>query len=52
MYVGEVGLKEATSVAILNANYMAKRLSRDYTVLYTGRNGQCAHEVRLPHIHI
>ena len=52
MYVGEAGLKEATGVAILNANYMAKRLSQAYNVLYTGRNGQCAHEVRLPHTYI
>lgn len=47
MYIkmlGEAGLKEATGVAILNANYMAKRLSQAYNVLYTGRNGQCAHE--------
>eukprot|EP01037_Dinobryon_pediforme_P020195 gene20195-20752_t len=46
MYIkmlGEEGLKEATGVAILNANYMAKRLSSHYNVLYTGRNGQCAH---------
>jgi len=41
---GEPGLREATSVAILNANYMARKLSSAYSVLFTGRNGQCAHE--------
>ena len=30
--------------AILNANYMAKRLEKSYPVLYKGRNGTCAHE--------
>lgn len=30
--------------AILNANYMAKRLETSYPVLYKGRNGTCAHE--------
>jgi len=47
MYIkmlGEKGLREATSMAILNANYMAKRLESAYDVLYKGRNGQCAHE--------
>jgi glycine dehydrogenase len=47
MYIkmlGEPGLREATGMAILNANYMAKRLEKSYTVLYRGRNGQCAHE--------
>lgn len=47
MYIkmlGESGLKEATGMAILNANYMAKRLEKAYTVLYRGKNGQCAHE--------
>jgi glycine dehydrogenase len=47
MYIalmGEPGLKKATQVAILNANYMAKRLERDYPVLYTGQNGRVAHE--------
>ena len=31
-------------MAILNANYMAKRIEEGYTVLYKGSNGQCAHE--------
>jgi glycine dehydrogenase len=47
MYVrmmGEPGLKKATQVAILNANYMAKRLDGHYEQLYKGRNGRVAHE--------
>lgn len=47
MYIkmlGADGLQEATSMAILNANYMAKRLEDAYTILYRGANGQCAHE--------
>jgi len=47
MYIkmlGEVGLREATGMAILNANYMAKRLEKSYTILFRGTNGQCAHE--------
>ena len=47
MYIkmlGASGLKHATSNAILNANYMAARLSGAYDVLFTGTNGQCAHE--------
>jgi len=47
MYIalmGEPGLKKATQVAILNANYMAHRLKDHYPVLYTGRNGRVAHE--------
>jgi glycine dehydrogenase len=47
MYIkmlGEEGLREATGMAILNANYMAKRCEEGYTVLYRGKNGQCAHE--------
>ena len=42
--MGAGGLKRATQVAILNANYMAKRLSAHYPVLYSGRNGRVAHE--------
>jgi glycine dehydrogenase len=42
--MGRDGLKRATQVAILNANYIAKRLSPHYRVLYTGRNGMVAHE--------
>ncbi|HET8645319.1 MAG TPA: glycine dehydrogenase (aminomethyl-transferring), partial [Vicinamibacteria bacterium] len=47
MYVGMMGpdgLKRATEVAILNANYMAARLAPHYPVLYTGRSGRVAHE--------
>ncbi len=47
MYIkmlGEPGLKLATSTAIMNANYMAARLNGAYDVLFTGKNGQCAHE--------
>lgn len=47
MYIrmmGRVGLKQATEVAILNANYMASRLQDHFQVLYTGANGRVAHE--------
>ncbi|MDG0971446.1 MAG: aminomethyl-transferring glycine dehydrogenase [Porticoccaceae bacterium] len=47
MYIrmmGRVGLKQATEVAILNANYIASRLQEHYQVLYTGTNGRVAHE--------
>ena len=42
--MGCQGLKKATSVAILNANYMAKKLGPHYPVLYTGPDGFVAHE--------
>jgi len=42
--MGEDGLTTATQVAILNANYMAKKLEKYYPVLYTGKNGLSAHE--------
>ncbi|MEO8503518.1 MAG: aminomethyl-transferring glycine dehydrogenase [Acidobacteriota bacterium] len=42
--MGGAGLKRATEIAILNANYMAKRLSAEFEVLYTGANGRVAHE--------
>ncbi len=42
--MGGDGLTKATQVAILNANYMAKRLSKYYSVLFTGKNGMAAHE--------
>ncbi|MGH8552154.1 MAG: aminomethyl-transferring glycine dehydrogenase, partial [Methylococcales bacterium] len=38
------GLKRATLVAILNANYIAHRLAPHYPILYTGKNGMVAHE--------
>ena len=47
MYVtmmGAAGLRKATQVALLNANYIAKRLAPHYETLYTGRNGLVAHE--------
>ena len=47
MYVrmmGAEGLKQASQVAILNANYIAKKLEYHYPVLYTGENGFVAHE--------
>ena len=42
--MGGEGLKQATQVAILNANYMARRLEEHYPVLYKGKNGAVAHE--------
>ena len=42
--MGGAGLKKATQVAILNANYIAKRLEGHYDVLYKGRNDRVAHE--------
>jgi len=42
--MGAPGLKLATETAILNANYMAKKLSVHYSILYTGKHGRCAHE--------
>ncbi|KKJ77756.1 glycine dehydrogenase [Kiloniella litopenaei] len=42
--MGASGLKKATQMAILNANYLAKRLSDHYPVLYTSKNGMVAHE--------
>jgi len=42
--MGREGLKKATQVAILNANYIAHRLSAAFPVLYTGPNGRVAHE--------
>jgi glycine cleavage system P protein (glycine dehydrogenase) len=42
--MGAEGLKRASEVAILNANYVAKRLEEHYPVLYRGRSGTVAHE--------
>ena len=42
--MGGAGLRNATQVAILSANYMAARLGDHYPVLYTGQNGRVAHE--------
>ncbi|NVJ59088.1 MAG: aminomethyl-transferring glycine dehydrogenase [Gammaproteobacteria bacterium] len=47
MYIammGGEGLREATKMALLNANYVANRLSEHYPILYTGRNDRVAHE--------
>ena len=47
MYIkmmGFSGLKLASEISILNANYIAKRLSEKYKILYTGKNGNVAHE--------
>ncbi len=47
MYItmmGAEGLRRATQVALLNANYISKRLAPHYPTLYTGRNGLVAHE--------
>ena len=42
--MGAEGLKHATEMAILNANYMMQRLSGHYPVLFRGANGRVAHE--------
>ncbi len=42
--MGGDGLIKATKVAILNANYMAKRLEKHFPILYTGKSGLVAHE--------
>ena len=42
--MGRDGLMKATQVAMLNANYMAKRLEKYYPILYTGTSGFVAHE--------
>ncbi len=42
--MGGDGLREATAVAILNANYVAKKLAPHFPVLYTGHGGFVAHE--------
>lgn len=43
--MGKNGLKRATQLAILNANYIKERLSGHYPVLYIGKNGRAAHEM-------
>src|SRR6185503_7162609 len=40
--LGNVGVKNATEYAILNANYMRARLQGQFEILYTNHNGQCA----------
>jgi glycine dehydrogenase len=44
MLMGRQGLKRASEVAILNANYIASKLAPHYPILYTGENGMVAHE--------
>jgi glycine dehydrogenase len=44
LLMGSEGLTQATQVAILNANYIAKRLEKDYPVLYKNQRGRVAHE--------
>ena len=43
--LGYRGLKKATEIAILNANYIKKRLEGSYPTLYSGENGRAAHEM-------
>jgi len=43
--LGEKGLKAATKIAILNANYIKERLHGSYEVLYAGEEGRAAHEM-------
>jgi len=45
--MGEPGLRRATQVAILGANYIGHRLNPHFPVLYTGQNGRVAHELIL-----
>ncbi len=45
--LGADGLKKATEIAILNANYIASQLDDSYGILYTGENGRVAHEMIL-----
>jgi glycine dehydrogenase len=45
--LGAKGLKESTEIAILNANYLAKKLEDHYPILYKGKNDTVAHEMIL-----
>jgi glycine dehydrogenase len=42
--LGAEGVRAATEYAILNANYMRARLEKEFDILYTNDNGECAHE--------
>ena len=42
--MGGSGLRQATTIALLHANYIAKCLSKYYPILYTGQNNRVAHE--------
>ena len=44
LMMGSSGIKRATQVAILNANYIANKLKSSFPILYTGRNDRVAHE--------
>ncbi|MFZ5470643.1 MAG: aminomethyl-transferring glycine dehydrogenase [Myxococcota bacterium] len=50
--MGAEGLKRATEVAILNANYVARRLEAQFPVLYKGKKGRVAHECILDVRHL
>ncbi len=43
--MGAEGLTNATKIAILNANYIKSRLEGHFKILYSGKNGRCAHEM-------
>lgn len=45
--LGESGLREATEMAIVNANYMSAALSKEFRTYYTGENGRVGHEMIL-----
>ena len=45
--MGSAGLRRASQLAILNANYIARHLAEEYSVLYAGEGGHVAHEVIL-----
>ena len=47
LMLGAEGLKKATELAILNANYLAAKLKGHFEVLYTGKTGRVAHEMIL-----
>ena len=42
--MGGLGLKQATIIALLHANYIANKLNKYYSILYTGQNNRVAHE--------
>ena len=44
LLMGDAGLRKATEIAILNANYIARRLSDHFPILYMGEKGRVAHE--------
>lgn len=50
--MGSDGLKRATEIAILNANYIANALKDNFGILYTGENGRVAHELILECRHL